>query len=104
MTGPARRHEEVRLTVAARRCHMSVAHVRRYVEIGLVRPSRSEGDTPLFGEPALARLRRIRRLREDLGLNEAGVEVVLRLLDEIEALHREHDARAEPRQGRRRGG
>ena len=74
---------------------MSVAHVRHYVEVGLVRPSGSEGETPLLGEPALARLRRIRRVREDLGLNDAGVEVVLRLLDEIEALHQQLDARNE---------
>jgi MerR family transcriptional regulator/heat shock protein HspR len=56
------------------------------VRIGLVRPSRTEGRVVFFGEAEMARLRRIRRLQEDLGLNAAGVEVVMQLLDEIQAL------------------
>jgi MerR family transcriptional regulator, heat shock protein HspR len=74
------------LEAAARMSRLPVARVRRYVRVGLVRPSRLEGRTAFFGEAELARLRRIRRLAEDLGLNAAGVEIVLRLVDEIEAL------------------
>jgi DNA-binding transcriptional MerR regulator len=85
--------EYVRLEAAAQLVRLSARRVRRYVEAGLVQPSRIEGDEPLFGDAELARLRRIRRLREDLGLNSAGVEVTLRLLDEIVALHAALDER-----------
>jgi MerR family transcriptional regulator/heat shock protein HspR len=56
------------------------------VRAGLVRPARGEGGDALFGDAELARLRKIRRLRNDLGLNQAALELVLRLLDEIETL------------------
>jgi DNA-binding transcriptional MerR regulator len=52
-----------------------------------------EGDAPFFGDDELARMRRIRRLQEDLGLNAAGVEVALRLLDEIQQLQAALDRR-----------
>lgn len=74
------------LEVAARLSRLPPARVRRYVRVGLVRPSRLDGRTVYFGEDELARLRTIRRLGEDLGINAAGVEVVLRLVDEIRAL------------------
>jgi MerR family transcriptional regulator/heat shock protein HspR len=74
------------LEVAARLSRLPPARVRRYVRVGLVRPSRLDGRTAYFGEDELARLRTIRRLSEDLGINAAGVEVVLRLVDEIRAI------------------
>jgi DNA-binding transcriptional MerR regulator len=79
----------VRLEVAARLVRLPPARVRRYVRAGLIRPPRVEGRSPLFSEAELARLRKIRRLADDLGLNAAGVEVAVRLLDEIEALRAE---------------
>jgi DNA-binding transcriptional MerR regulator len=79
----------VRLEVAARTVHESPGRVRHYVRAGLVRPSHVEGRTMLFGAAEMARLRRIHRLREDLGLDTAGVEVALRLIDEIERLRAE---------------
>lgn len=75
-----------RLEVAAALVRLPPARLRRYVRAGLVRPVRHEGRLALFGDVELARLRKIRRLSEDLGLNAAGVEVALHLLDEIEAL------------------
>jgi MerR family transcriptional regulator/heat shock protein HspR len=65
---------------------LPAARVRRYVRVGLVQPSRVEGREVLFGEPELARLRKIRRLSDDLGLNPPSLEIVLHLLDEIESL------------------
>jgi MerR family transcriptional regulator, heat shock protein HspR len=81
----------VELRTAALLVRLPPGRVRRYVRAGLVRPARVQGRAVLFGEPELARLRRIRRLAEDLGLNSAGVEVALRLLDQIEALHAQLD-------------
>jgi DNA-binding transcriptional MerR regulator len=74
------------LETAARLSRLPPARVRRYIRVGLIRPSRVEGRTVFFSEAELARLRTIRRLGEDLGLNAAGVEVALRLVDEIRTL------------------
>ena len=81
--------EVYELEVAARLVRLPPARVRRYVRVGLIRPTRLEGRIAFFGEDELARLRRIRRLVEDLGLNMAGVEIVLRLVDELEAARRD---------------
>jgi MerR family transcriptional regulator, heat shock protein HspR len=81
--------EEQRLEAAAAAVSVPVSRVRYFVQVGLVRPSRVEGRVPFFGEAEMGQLRRIRRLRDDLGLNMAGIEVALRLLDEIESLRRE---------------
>ena len=73
------------------------ARIRRYVQVGLIRPVRVEGRTPFFSDAELARLRTIRRLGEDLGLNTAGVEVALRLVDEIRKLRNALAARPDRR-------
>jgi MerR family transcriptional regulator/heat shock protein HspR len=86
MSTPGNQPQLVRLQVAAEAVRLPPARVRRYVRAGLVRPTRLEGADVLFGEPELRRLRKIRRLRDDLGINAAGVEVVLRLLDQIDTL------------------
>jgi DNA-binding transcriptional MerR regulator len=83
------------LETAARLTRLPAARVRRYVRVGLVRPSRVDGRTAFFTDAELARLRTIRRLGEDLGLNAAGIEVALRLVDEIRTLRSALDARAE---------
>ena len=75
-----------RIAVAARLVGLPPARLRRYVRAGLVQPTGEERGAPLLGERELARLRRMRRLTVDLGLNAAGVEVAMRLLDEIAAL------------------
>jgi DNA-binding transcriptional MerR regulator len=74
------------LESVAEQVHVAPARIRYYVRIGLVTPSRVEGRRVFFGDSELARLRKIRRLHDDLGLDRAGVEVALRLLDEIERL------------------
>ena len=75
--------------VAAHLAGLSVTRVRRLVRTGLIQPSIVERGRPLFGEVELARLRKIRRLTTDLGVNLAGVEVILRLTDELYALRAE---------------
>ncbi len=74
------------LESVAEQVHVPPARIRYYVRIGLVTPSRVEGRRVFFGDSELVRLRKIRRLHDDLGLDTAGVEVALRLLDEIERL------------------
>ena len=72
--------------VAAHLAGLSVTRVRSLVRSGLIAPAIVERGRPLFGEVELARLRKIRRLTNDLGVNLAGVEVILRLTDELYAL------------------
>jgi MerR family transcriptional regulator/heat shock protein HspR len=74
------------LETAAEQVHVAPARIRYYVRIGLLTPSRVEGRRVFFSESEMARMRKIRRLHDDLGLDRAGVEVALRLLDEIDRL------------------
>jgi MerR family transcriptional regulator/heat shock protein HspR len=78
------------LESAAELVRVPPARIRYYVRIGLVTPSRVAGRRVFFGDSELARLRKIRRLHDDLGLDTAGIEVALRLLDEIDRLRRRH--------------
>jgi MerR family transcriptional regulator/heat shock protein HspR len=75
-----------RVEIAAQLAGIPATRVRRYAKIGLVPARSEEGGKPLFGLDEIARLRKIRRLSNDLGLNLAAIEIVLRLLDEIEHL------------------
>jgi DNA-binding transcriptional MerR regulator len=81
------------LEAAARMTRLAPARVRRFVRLGMVRPARLESGVVLFDEGDIARLRRIRRLGEDLGLNVTAIQVVLHLIDQIEALNRDREAR-----------
>lgn len=89
MSREDRGHRGWRTDAAAELVRMSPSTVRRFVRMGLIRPIRYEGRSALFGDAELARLRRLRRLSEDLGLNAAGLEVTSRLLDEIARLRSE---------------
>ena len=78
-----------RLAEAARLLRLPPSRIRRYVQAGLVQPVVVDERGLAFGRAELARLRKIRRLVDALGLNPAGLEIVLRLLDDIEMLQRE---------------
>ena len=71
------------ISVAAEIVGMHPQTLRIYEAKGLVRPQRTPGGTRLYSEPDLERLRIIQRLTTELGLNLAGVELVLRLEDEL---------------------
>ena len=75
------------ISVAAELVGMHPQTLRVYEEKGLVRPQRTAGNTRLYSEADLERLRLIQRLTTELGLNLAGVEVVLRLEDELRRAH-----------------
>jgi MerR family transcriptional regulator/heat shock protein HspR len=60
--------------------------LRTYEEVGLVRPTGREGRSPLYAEEMVETVRRIQRLRQDLGVNLAGVQVILEMRDKIEDL------------------
>jgi MerR family transcriptional regulator, heat shock protein HspR len=75
------------ISVAAELVGMHPQTLRIYEQKGLVRPKRTAGNTRLYSEDDLARLRVIQKLTSDLGLNLAGVELVLRLEDELKKAH-----------------
>jgi len=62
--------------------------LRIYEQKGLVRPKRTAGNTRLYSESDIERLRLIQRLTTELGLNLAGVEQVLHLEDELRRMRR----------------
>jgi MerR family transcriptional regulator/heat shock protein HspR len=74
------------ISVAADIVGMHPQTLRIYEQKGLVRPQRTPGNTRLYSERDLERLRLIQGLTTELGLNLAGVEAVLRLRDEVERL------------------
>ena len=86
MSGDDRLETYCSIEVAAHLAGLSTGRVRRLIRSGVVRPPVIERGRPLFGESELARLRKIRRLTSELGVNLAGVEVILRLTDELAAL------------------
>ncbi len=75
------------ISVAAELANMHPQTLRTYETKGLVRPKRTPGGTRLYSEADVERLRIIQRLTTELGLNLAGVELVLRLEDELRRAH-----------------
>ena len=69
------------ISVASRLLEMHPQTLRKYERFGLVSPSRTEGMLRLYSESDIARLRMIKYLVETRGLNLAGVEMALRLVD-----------------------
>jgi hypothetical protein len=63
--------------------------VETIVEFGLIEPATSSRSGPLFKRSSVERLRRIVRLRRDLGINLAGIAAVLDMRERIESLQRE---------------
>jgi MerR family transcriptional regulator/heat shock protein HspR len=79
------------ISIAADLVGMHPQTLRIYENKGLIRPKRTAGNTRLYSEADLDRLRLIQRLTNELGLNLAGVEHVLRLQDELTRLRRQLD-------------
>ena len=75
------------ISVAAELAGMHPQTLRTYETKGLVRPKRTPGGTRLYSEADVERLRIVQRLTTELGLNLAGVELVLRLEDELRKAH-----------------
>ncbi len=63
--------------------------LRLYEREGLLKPSRSEGNTRLYTEDDLERLEIILKLTRDLGVNLAGVEIILNMREKMEAMQKQ---------------
>lgn len=74
------------ISVVSRVLQMHPQTLRKYERAGLVRPSRTDGMLRLYSDEDLARLRLIKHLVDEVGLNVAGVGIVLRLVDSLETI------------------
>ncbi len=79
------------ISVAADLVGMHPQTLRIYESKGLIRPKRTAGNTRLYSEADIERLRLIQALTNELGLNLAGVEQVLQLQDEVRRMRRQLD-------------
>jgi chaperone modulatory protein CbpM len=84
--------QQLTLDAVALRAGLHPALVESYVEVGLIEPVAWQGAALLFDASAIPRLRMIGRLREALGINVAGIAVILDLLDRLHALQRDNES------------
>ena len=77
------------ISVAARMLGVHAQTLRYYERLGVIEPSRSEGRVRLYSKRDIERLRQIKTLMNELGVNLAGVEVILRLRERIAEMERQ---------------
>ena len=77
------------ISVAARMVGLHAQSLRHYERLGLIRPNRSRGRVRLYSQSDVQRLRYIQRLIQDLGVNLAGAEVIIRLNERIRQMEDE---------------
>jgi len=77
------------ISVAARMVSLHPQTLRYYERLGLVQPTRSEGNRRLYSPRDIKRLRRIARLTDELGVNLAGAEVILNMARRMERMRAE---------------
>jgi MerR family transcriptional regulator/heat shock protein HspR len=68
------------ISIAARMVGVQTHTLRYYESVGIIEPHRSRGNIRLYSDSDIARLRQAKTLMDDLGVNLAGVEVILRML------------------------
>jgi len=74
------------ISIAARMLGVQTHTLRYYEKIGIMEPSRSKGNIRLYSDRDIARLRRVKSLMDDLGINLAGAEVILRMAQRMAEL------------------
>jgi MerR family transcriptional regulator/heat shock protein HspR len=71
------------ISVAARMVGVHTYTLRYYEKIGIVEPARSRGNIRLYSESDIAQLKRVKTLIDDLGVNLAGVEVIMQMVQRM---------------------
>lgn len=71
------------ISVAARMVGVQTHTLRYYERVGIIEPSRSRGNIRLYSERDIVRLRRAKTLVDDMGVNLAGVEVIIRVMQQM---------------------
>ena len=85
--------------VAAKLCEMHPQTLRTYERIGLVVPVRVGSKNRMYSQNDIMRLRRIQEYTQKMGVNLAGVEVILDLLKKIDKMQEDHKAEVERLRG-----
>ena len=67
------------ISIAAEMVGVPTYTLRYYEKVGIMEPSRSRGNIRLYSDKDIAFIRRVKTLMEDLGVNLAGVEVIIRM-------------------------
>jgi MerR family transcriptional regulator, heat shock protein HspR len=80
------------IRVAAELCGMHEQSLRLYERRGLITPNRTRGNARRFSEADIEQIRFIKRLVDDLGVNLAGVEVIIHMRQQLLEVQRELDA------------
>jgi len=81
------------ISVAARMCGVHPQTLRHYERIGLVNPARTGGNIRLYSNEDIEHLRQVQRLIDELGVNLAGVEVIMNMTQRMERQQREFEER-----------
>jgi len=79
------------ISIAAEMLGTQTYTLRYYEKVGIIKPARSRGNIRLYSDMDLALLQRVRTLMEDLGVNLAGVEVIMRMSQQIAQLQKTTD-------------
>ena len=77
------------ISVAARIVGVQTHTLRYYERIGIISPYRSQGNIRLYSERDINQLRRMKTLMDDLGVNLAGIDVILRMTKRITELQQQ---------------
>ena len=86
------------ISVAARILNVQTQTLRYYERLGLVEPERTRGNQRVYSRRDVEKVRRVKSLIDDLGVNLAGVEVVIRLMERLQEAEAETERlRAENR-------
>src|SRR5512145_2325677 len=87
----ARGHKLYMISVVSEMLGVHPQTLRIYEREGFIKPKRSEGNTRLYSEEDVEKLEMILRLTRELGVNLAGVEVVLSMREKMEQMQQEMD-------------
>ena len=74
------------ISIAAKMVGVQTNTLRYYEKIGIIEPSRARGRIRLYSEKDIIYLRKVKKLMEELGVNLAGAEVILRMVQRISVL------------------
>lgn len=84
--------EYLTIGVVAEMTQVHPQTLRYYERVGLITPKRGKGNVRFYTKSDVERIRRIKVLTQDMGVNLAGVEIILRLSDQLEKLRQEKEA------------
>jgi MerR family transcriptional regulator, heat shock protein HspR len=85
----SKRTPKYTISVVAQMVGLHEQSLRMYERKGLIQPQRSDGNIRLFSDADVERVRCIKRLVDDLGVNLAGAEVILHMREQMDLMRQE---------------